>query len=627
MKTREIETTIAGYPLSAIQDAPDLRDLPFEPSLIKLSSEIKPSSRLNILDQKNEAACTGFGLAAIINLLMEQRGDKTRVSPRMLYEMAKLHDEWPGAGYAGSSCRGAIKGWYNMGVCADKDWKYLPHKPASLTVERAIEARRNTIGAYYRVQPRISDFHAAISEGGAVFCSAKTHAGWHKPTKEKKKKNQKAAEINAVIESGHKQLGGHAFAIVGYNDRGFWVQNSWGNSWGDQGLALWLYEDWQKNLMDAWVFSLALSTPKIWHLPDKIEKNRSGLSLKPSPPRSEIAGHFIHLDDGKFNDQDRYWSNAEDVRVTAERLARNDKGYKHLVLYAHGGLNSPKDSARRIAALKDTFKANGVYPYHFMYDTGILEELKDVIFRRKQNVEDRAGGFSDGSDRLIEWSTRIPGRALWREMKFGAKSPFMPAGAGNRTLEIFLDALNQSKNTDITVHVVGHSTGAILLAHLLEAMEDFAPELRLGSCSLLAPACSVGLFRSHYFPYLVTGKSDFGLDNMQIFNLTDRLERDDQVGQVYRKSLLYLVSRAFEEDTPEEILGMKKYTDPLLQEGDIRKLGKKFSVNYSSATNTGNTNSSTHGGFDNDVATMNSVLRAILGKEPVTPFSSESLEY
>ncbi len=277
--------------------------------------------------------------------------------------------------------------------------------------------------------------------------------------------------------------------------------------------------------------------------------------------------------------------------------------------------------------MKDTFKANGVYPYHFMYDTGILEELKDVIFRRKQNIEGRAGGFSDWTDRLLEWSTRIPGRALWREMKFGAKSPFMPARAGSRTLEIFLDALNQSKNTGLTVHVVGHSTGAILLAQLLEALEDFAPELRLGSCSLLAPACSMSLFRSHYLPYLVTGKSDFGLDKMQVFNLTDRLERDDQVGLVYRKSLLYLVSRAFEEDIPEEILGMKKYTDPLLLEDDIRKLGKKFSVNYSSATNTGNTNSSTHGGFDNDVATMNSVLRAILGEEPARPFTTESLEY
>ena len=628
MKKRKIEATGNGYLLSAIQDAPDLRDFPFEPSLKKLKKRIDPPSDLIILDQKHEGACTGFGLAAIINLLNDQRGEKVQVSPRMLYEMAKLHDEWPGEGYAGSSCRGAIKGWYNMGVCSDSDWKYVVNSPESLTVERAKLARKNTIGAYYRVQPRISDFHAAINEGGAIFCSAKTHDGWQQPQKYRNKKTRKTEH---VIDFQEQPQGGHAFAIVGYNDKGFWVQNSWGKSWGNRGIALWLYEDWQHNLMDAWVFALALSTPQIWHVPDQLEKNRSGLSLKPSPPRSEIAGHFIHVDDGSFHAQGRYWSNAEDVRTTAERLARNEKGYKHLLLYAHGGLNSPKASARRIAAMKETFKENGIYPYHFMYDTGIMEELKDVIFRRKQEVEDRAGGISDWSDRLIEWTTRIPGRALWREMKAGAEMPFKPNRAGTQTLEIFLKELTASVSADLTLHLVGHSTGAILLAHLVNAMEEFAPELRLGSCSLLAPACSVDMFRSHYYPYLVTGKSDFGIDKMQIFNLTNRLERDDQVGFIYRKSLLYLVSRAFEEDTPEEILGMKKYTDPLLQESDIKKIGNKFRVHYSSATNAGNTNSSTHGGFDNDVATMNSVLRTILGlRDNVQldkPFTQESLDY
>ena len=31
-----------------------------------------------------------------------------RVSPAMLYELARLYDEWPGEDYEGSSCRGAL---------------------------------------------------------------------------------------------------------------------------------------------------------------------------------------------------------------------------------------------------------------------------------------------------------------------------------------------------------------------------------------------------------------------------------------------------------------------------------------------------------------------------------------
>jgi len=442
MNIRKIETTSQGHQLSALQDVPDLRDLPFQPSLSRLKKQLRAPSKLVILDQQREGACTGFGLAAIINLLNQQRDNNTRVSPRMLYEMARLHDEWPGQDYAGSSCRGAIKGWFNMGVCRDSQWKYVEKKPGALTIDRARDARNNTLGAYYRVQPRISEFHAALNEAGAIFCSAKTHSGWQRPHK-----------TTGIIAFDKTTRGGHAFAVVGYNSKGFWIQNSWGSKWGKRGLALWLYEDWQENIMDAWVFNLALPTPKIWHLPVQSEKNRSGLSFIASPPRSEIAGHFIHIDDGQFHKQGRYWSNAEDVNITAKEVVRQKGRFKHLLLFAHGGLNSPKKSAKRIAAMKEIFKKNGIYPYHFMYDTGIMEELSDVIFRRKNKTKSRVGGFSDWSDQLLEWATRVPGRALWRETKSGASMPFRPASAGTQALKIFLDELRSVNGTKIKVHI------------------------------------------------------------------------------------------------------------------------------------------------------------------------------
>lgn len=618
MNTRKIETTSQGYLLNALEDAPDLRDLAFQPSLDKLRSSIAPPGGLVILNQSREGACTGFGLAAIINLQKKKRGDRYQVSPRMLYEMAKLHDEWPGENYAGSSCRGAIKGWYNMGVCSDSKWKFAVNRPGSLTVDRAKEARKNTVGAYYRVQPRISDFHAAINEAGAVYCSAKTHSGWQRPHKK-----------THIIPFDKTPRGGHAFAIVGYNNKGFWVQNSWGKRWGKSGLALWLYEDWQQNLMDAWVFNLALSTPQIWHLPDTRDANRSGISLKPSPPRSEIAGHFIHVDDGQFHPQGRYWSSAEDVRSTAKIVAENKKGYKHLLLYAHGGLNSPKASARRIAAMKQTFKDNDIYPYHFMYDTGILEELKDVILRHCDSAGTRAGGFSDWSDRLLEWAARIPGRALWREMKDGARLPFLPQRAGTDTLAIWLNEMAHKTGHRMKVHLCGHSTGAILLARLLESMEDLAPTLRIQSCTLLAPAASVALFESHYYPYLISRPGTFGIEKMQLFNLNDRLERDDNVGRIYRKSLLYLVSRGFEEAVPEAILGMQRHVDELLNKPKMAAVSGRFEAHYADGTPSSLTESTSHGGFDNDVATMNSLLHTILDSEPARDkrFTRELLDY
>ncbi len=596
------------YPLNARPDVPDLRDWPYEPNLRQLKRYLKVPPKLKILDQQNGSACTGFALAAIINLQNRERGIPTTVSPRMLYEMAKRHDEWPGEGYAGSSCRGAIKGWYNMGVCSAAKWPYKPREPGDLTVARAKDARKHTVGAYYRIQPRISDFHAALNETGTIYCSAHTHRGW-----------LRASKKTGVIPFEKERMGGHAFAIVGYTAKGFWVQNSWSERWGKKGLGLWQYEDWLANLMDAWVFSLALPTPQIWHLPQDRERNRSGASLKASPPRSEIAGHFIHADDGDFHTQGRYWSSPGDVLTTAGNLAKS-RSYDHLLLYAHGGLNTPKDSARRIAAMLSTFKKNRIYPYHFMYDTGLMEELKDVILRRRNGVEKRAGGLVDWTDRLIEWGTRIPGRALWREMKDGAYLPFLSERAGTRTLQIFLDALDGGAGNKLKIHLVGHSTGGILLAWLVDALKRIAPDARIASCSLLAPAATVELFHTHYLPALRDGR----IERMQVLALNDELERKDQVAGIYRKSLLYLVSNAFEEEPPAPLLGMARHNQKLALEAD---LGDRLQLLYSNGVDSETTRATSHGGFDNDPYTMNHLLHTILREEPKEMFTKETLSY
>jgi hypothetical protein len=143
----------------------------------------------------------------------------------------------------------------------------------------------------------------------------------------------------------------------------------------------------------------------------------------------------------------------------------------------------------------------------------------------------------------------------------------------------------------------------------------------------LAPAATVGLFESHYYPYLVSQPGTFGIDRMQLFNLNDRLERDDTVGKVYRKSLLYLVSRGFEEEVPEAILGMQRHVDKLMQKPKMAAVAERFNVHYADGTPNKVTESTTHGGFDNDVATMNSLLRTILGSEPGHPFTEEILDY
>ncbi len=116
--------------LNVRRDLPDFRDRKYKPALIPLDSEIDNREHVPIiLNQGTEGSCTGHGLAAVINLLNARKGNDFVASRRMLYEMAQKHDEWPGEDYDGSSCRGAIRGWKNMGVCSEEDWIYDGNEP------------------------------------------------------------------------------------------------------------------------------------------------------------------------------------------------------------------------------------------------------------------------------------------------------------------------------------------------------------------------------------------------------------------------------------------------------------------------------------------------------------------
>jgi len=612
--------------LNVRKDTPDIRDRMYEPALLQLLPELDNRGQTEILNQGKEGACTGFGLAAVINLLnAKKRNLQFKASPRMLYEMAKKHDQWPGEDYAGSSCRGAIRGWKNMGVCSTGNWPYSPDRPGNLTINRAKAARSCTVGAYYRLRAEINDYHAALNEVGAIYVSATVHSGWFSPKAVNKNKL-------AVIKPSNAPEGGHAFAIVGYNSDGFIVQNSWGPRWGTKGCAIWLYEDWLQNISDGWVFRLAVPTPNIFGLSSRSQVTFDAESSKAAPKRLEIAGHFVHFDDGRFKERGGYWSTPDDIQNTAKLIKESveTKKYDHLLIYAHGGLNNPAASAKRIRALKEGFKRNGIYPFHIMYDTGLVEELKDAIHRAFSGRRTE-GFFIDWRDKLIERSdlliedfVRKPVTPIWEEMKNDARRPFETKkdggiGDGLFVIKTFAEAL---QDTSLKIHLAGHSTGAVLIGHLLNAFDILDRANLIETCNLMAPACTIDFYREHYEPRLQgqsNGKAKMSLSALSIYNLTDQLEKDDNVALVYRNSLLYLVSRALERQSKKPVLGMQKYSKKL-------KSYPGLSVNYSKGGEKGLTCSTSHGGFDNDVNTMNTIMKQILKKAPSKPFTKEEMK-
>jgi D-beta-D-heptose 7-phosphate kinase/D-beta-D-heptose 1-phosphate adenosyltransferase len=83
---------------------------------------------------------------------------------------------------------------------------------------------------------------------------------------------------------------------------------------------------------------------------------------------------------------------------------------------------------------------------------------------------------------------------------------------------------------------------------------------------------------------------------------------------------------AFEEETPAPLLGMKIHNDGLA--GKVPKGRLEFCYSSGRGGPKTRTSARTHGGFDNDIRTMNDILRRVLGKtRPRRLFTRGDLDY
>jgi hypothetical protein len=620
MPSQRRERLDAQELLQTRRDSLDFRDHIYMPVLSPLAAELLPDPAcLHLRNQFAEGSCTGFGLAAVIDYLNRERGVREPVSARMLYEMAKRHDQWPGYDYDGSTARGAMKGWHKSGVCPERVWKYERNAPGSLTDARQQAALRHPLGAYYRIMPRRSDFHAALQEVHALFVTAATHDGWDHVDRRGRIPFAPEAPADA----------GHAFAIVGYTADGFIVQNSWGRGWGGlrigrrilQGCALWLYEDFEQNLWDGWVARTALPVASLASLRPRTVADRAvGVEVvQRAPTRDEIRGEYLHIDDGLFDAFGDYPSSAEEMAEAIDGAVGS--GAQHLLLYAHGGLNSQKAAAARTKAWKEVLAANDIRQLHFIWETGLWDELRDVLLGKERAATELAGGAGEWWDRQLERVTARAGHALWHEMQTDAAIAFLPGGAGTATLTRLKSALaKQPAAKRPKLHLVGHSAGSIWHARLLERWHALAgPAIQ--SLTLFAPAITTALFQQAIRPRL-SGASP-RVAALHHFLLTDDLERDDQVALLYRKSILYLVSRAYEQPHHEiPILGMQR-----TWQDELPKLPASVQARIRSYLAQGvESDARGHTDFDSDPLTLNSMLQIVLGAPPLRKFEKQDLE-
>jgi predicted chitinase len=612
-----------------------------------------------ILDQGQEGACTGFGLACVINYLRWRLAGMPKklasVSPRMLYHFARRFDEYEGENYDGSSCRGALKGWYHNGVCLESKWPYAGGDNTLPISGWDGDAVERTLGVYYRIDPQaITDLQAAILEVGAIYVSSYTHKGWD-AVKTSAKPPTSHATL-PLIDYGGKpsRSGGHSFALVGFNRVGFVIQNSWGSQWGAGGFAVISYADWLAHAMDVWV--TAMGVPGVI-------SGRLASGGKQTAGAASAAAHGNWWDEGTAyehsivlcnNGRVKRFDKLDGVTRTLQNQAcvlpdtwfrQNPHEKKRLVIYAHGGLNSEADAIRRAQAMGRYFLGNGCYPLFLVWKSGLLESFGDILadtFRPgATGMAGSIGGWVADkiSDPAIEKTIGRPfARPLWSEMKENAELA-AESGRGGDLLTDALHSLAGSWGDKFELHLMGHSAGSIVLGRLLGNLTQKGLIGRVNSVHLYAPACTVAFANRYYAPQTEI------MSKLHLDILGDPREQDDNVAEVYRKSLLYFVSNALEADLRMPILGMENVYNPAYSGWDGSSSAAEDLTNWRSAveksqlkdrlaihseekivTRRGNgadlsemTASASHGGFDNNVEVISKTLERITGAALALP--------
>ncbi|MFD0324672.1 C1 family peptidase [Lysobacter gummosus] len=185
-----------------------------------------------------------------------------------------------------------------------KIWPYkVGDSIETYTEQRARDATLRPLGAYFRVNHKdLVAMHAAFAEVGVLYASAAVHDGWDDP-------------VRGRIAWKRQEIAGyHAFAIVGYDEGGFWIQNSWGKTWGLNGYGYISYDEWLERGTDVWVARLAV--PVRLHNAQSSAVSHSSVARQSTGySQADLRPHIVSLgNNGRLRDDGRFGTNADDVR-------------------------------------------------------------------------------------------------------------------------------------------------------------------------------------------------------------------------------------------------------------------------------------------------------------------------
>lgn len=192
---------------------------------------------MRVENQNGSLMCVAYSTTTMLERFMNKKyGLNVELSPGFVYYYGDMQDK-----QGGMMIYDALNSIKKRGVCevnyfdVKGSYNYVEQKWNALSATKKNQARYNAkkyVVSKTEIVKGIDNIKKAIKKYGSVVVSVVTCDNFYNPTDGK---------IEAP-PNHHYNGSNHAIVLVDYNDFGFKVQNSWGNSWGNNGFAYLSYD-------------------------------------------------------------------------------------------------------------------------------------------------------------------------------------------------------------------------------------------------------------------------------------------------------------------------------------------------------------------------------------------------
>ena len=351
-----------------------------------------------------------------------------------------------------------------------------------------------------------------------------------------------------------------------------------------------------------------------------------------------LRPYVVELQNGKFATTAELNTTEADVDAIfsthlPEFARSRGPGPVPVVFWAHGGLVGERSALAYAQQNIPWWLANGIYPIHFVWHSGLWATLGDLL---ADHLGELAGPASDTAalaetvaplsaatdftDGLIEDLLRsVGGPEVWAAMKDNAHRASEAGGGASYVAEALRSYLAAQP---AAIHAVGFSAGANFQRYFVpEVVQDGGASF--DTVALLVPSLRTDSFKEGLAPLLGTG-----IKSLALFGMQEEVALADSTFGVYRKSLLYLVQGALDPIPGTPLLGQQQ---SVLEDPELAAMFKTapatgiaeavWSVATSGPLDSRST-ATTHTAFNDDVPTMDSVARRILGRDDIISYGT-----